>query len=1136
MSRFLACGDLHLDKGGRYGRVPGERLAEQEACWARALELGREHEVDAVLFCGDAFDKRHPSTDALLAFERPLVEYGGLPAPVIAIPGNHDRSGVSDYCALDVFAEAGLLTLHSRPGVTRIGDVAIACLPWAPVSRIAAAENGGDRDDVNAVAAELLLETARGLRSQIEGPAILLTHFSISGAVTPDGADVGLFREPVLDLDALDAIGFDCIVASHIHKPQILYGNEHSERWAFFTGSPMPLDFGEAKCDHGVWLLDDAMRPTFLPIASRPFVTLDWEYEVAETLLDLDPWKGCGRPFEEGAFVKLRYSCTAEDARHLDTGALRTALLDFGAHNAWIEQTIERELRARVSGLDETVSDVQALELFLDAVNVGEEKRPPLRALHADYLGKLDSTARGRAGAGDFDPIRLRATSYRDYADLDLLLPEGSAAIVGENGAGKSSLLEAIELALFAGRGELAQWLTVGGSSTELMLELTFRQGDAIYRVRRSYSDRGGGKTTLDLEREHAIDSLATADAPLAWEPLTLGTVKETDARLLEILGFGRNTFRAGAFCQQDEAGAFCQAVPSKRKETFSDMLGLDRFKQLLAAVRVTLAEDRQEITRIDGRLEGVTREELAEGRSALAKVVDQHAATIVLANTALTSWEGELEKAAEAVQAARDNHAARTATNARRDAALAALASLAKIRDDATEAGRQAQDVRDELATLPTPTQTAELEQREHDLLAAIDVHTAAERAYQDALTLHKTRTAEKTSLEGHAVAADLRMRELDAKVAHIEKGELDACPTCRQKLGVEARQATVGALRAEAQLLADEALALFERACAVELPEIPAAPEPPLIGDVLGVVQQQIRQARDADVQRSRLEERLAGLQRTLDLAATPEHAAALADAQAALQAVEAELAALPAAAEITSLEAAAVSVRGRVQAERERLQNAEREKAVATERLAQLTARMEQLERDLADRDKHLAQVDLLTVLERAYGADGIPALITESSAIPQLEAHANRILAALGGKTAGCRIELRTGRAKQDGGIKDTLDVIVVTEGGDRTYETFSGGERTRLNLSLRIGIALVLNSRLFALDEPVALDDDGKAALLEVLRDLERSGVFQRIYLVSHEPALREAFDQVIEVVKDESGRSRVEGQLEAVAA
>jgi hypothetical protein len=52
--------------------------------------------------------------------------------------------------------------------------------------------------------------------------------------------------------------------------------------------------------------------------------------------------------------------------------------------------------------------------------------------------------------------------------------------------------------------------------------------------------------------------------------------------------------------------------------------------------------------------------------------------------------------------------------------------------------------------------------------------------------------------------------------------------------------------------------------------------------------------------------------------------------------------------------------------------------------------------------------------LKLAEKAYGRDGIPALIVENAAIPQLELEANRILGELGGATAGCRVELRTQR--------------------------------------------------------------------------------------------------------------------------
>lgn len=405
MSRFLCVGDLHLDKGGRYGRAPGERLAEQETVWAWALELAREHSVDAVLFAGDAFEKRHPSTDAMLAFERPLLEHRAADGPpVIAIPGNHDRSGVSEWCALDVFGEAGLIDLYSRPTVPSVAisvddDCAIACLPWAPVSRIVAAHDGAlDRDDVNAVAAELLVETARDLRQQIpaDWPCVLLTHFSISGAVTPDGVDVGLFREPVLDLADLEELGFDAVIAGHIHRPQLLTSPAMAEIGpVFYTGSPMPLDFGEAKCDHGVYLLDinEQIRPRpihvdFLPIEGRRFLTM--AADITDRVGDGLPWLW---PDDlqaiEGSFVKARITLTAEQARNLDTGRVRDGLFEAGAHNVWVELNVQRELRARVDGIDETVSDIDALELWLATQSVNGDQAPALRELHTDYCQEV---------------------------------------------------------------------------------------------------------------------------------------------------------------------------------------------------------------------------------------------------------------------------------------------------------------------------------------------------------------------------------------------------------------------------------------------------------------------------------------------------------------------------------------------------------------------------------------------------------------------------------------------------------------------------------------------------------------------------------------------------------------------------
>lgn len=400
--RALCTGDLHLGVGGSYCPTPGQRLAEQEALWTQIVQTAAEREVDAILFAGDAFEGI-PMPEHYAAFLRPLRS---APCPVIAISGNgrHDAAArdMNAVEVLDIIA-SDRIRVRTRSAVTEVAGVAIACLPWAPVKRIVAAHGGGDRDDIHALAAELLLEVARGLRAEIpaDQPAILLTHFSITGASLPGGMSSDDLREPVLSLGDLEAIGFDAIVAGHLHPPQLLATNaDEPEMPIFYVGSPMPLSFGE-DYDHGVWILTSAeigmsgvlsWQPEFVPLESRRFLTIDVDLarDFADDLVQQALLSTATSPdLEPGAFVKIRYRATTEQARRVDHTALRQTLLDAGAFNVWIVPEIEHELRARVQGLDETVSDVHVLEQWMESQSVNGTQAPALRSLHGDYLAEV---------------------------------------------------------------------------------------------------------------------------------------------------------------------------------------------------------------------------------------------------------------------------------------------------------------------------------------------------------------------------------------------------------------------------------------------------------------------------------------------------------------------------------------------------------------------------------------------------------------------------------------------------------------------------------------------------------------------------------------------------------------------------
>jgi hypothetical protein len=102
----------------------------------------------------------------------------------------------------------------------------------------------------------------------------------------------------------------------------------------------MPVDFSEASVEHGCLLLDD-VASMFVPIESRPFVTLDYDLRTADDWLSLFY---CDLTLEgrvTDAVVKVRYTATEEHARRVDHSELSKALYDAGAHKVYaIQPTI----------------------------------------------------------------------------------------------------------------------------------------------------------------------------------------------------------------------------------------------------------------------------------------------------------------------------------------------------------------------------------------------------------------------------------------------------------------------------------------------------------------------------------------------------------------------------------------------------------------------------------------------------------------------------------------------------------------------------------------------------------------------------------------------------------------------------
>ena len=167
-------------------------------------------------------------------------------------------------------------------------------------------------------------------------------------------------------------------------------------------------------------------------------------------------------------------------------------------------------------------------------------------------------------------PIRLQIQgflSYHEKVDLDFS-DFDLACISGSNGAGKSSLLDAITWVLF-GEARRKDDTIINHQSTGAEVILDFSYEDSIYRVQRS--KKKDETTKLEF-------FVRTDDG--AWKPLTEATLRATEERIRQSLRLDYETFTNASFFLQGKADQFAQQRPGDRKRILSSILGLETWEK----------------------------------------------------------------------------------------------------------------------------------------------------------------------------------------------------------------------------------------------------------------------------------------------------------------------------------------------------------------------------------------------------------------------------------------------------------------------------------------------------------------------------------------------------------------------------
>ena len=441
---------------------------------------------------------------------------------------------------------------------------------------------------------------------------------------------------------------------------------------------------------------------------------------------------------------------------------------------------------------------------------------------------------------------------YRAGVDLDLRGVR-IACLSGDNGAGKSALLDCITWALWGKARVNSDRDLIALNATEMEVTFGFDLNNQEFRVTRRRTRGGAGPLSLDIQ---------TLDGD-RWRTISGTTARETQRAIDKLLKMDYDTFINSAFILQGRADEFTTKTPALRKQTLAEILNLsdyDRYEEL-ARLRLRdrerlLREIDADIARIDGRLGELParREEVAllsqeliligdrvdeasERYSVMkqrlhlleiaAKQRDQIKSEIKALNDELATLETERSRSAGRI-------AGHQAVLARREQIESRHRELGELRREQEQIGvvlarrqsllherrvieveiqrtthaveSQIQSLRDGMEKeAQTAAGRAPLAEERAAVRAEI---AAAETASRDLETLRKARSVLENR-RGELNAANERLRadmdDLKGRMMQIEEATA-VCPVCRRELGPEERTRISREYQTEGKALGDK------------------------------------------------------------------------------------------------------------------------------------------------------------------------------------------------------------------------------------------------------------------------------------------------------------------------------------------
>ncbi len=712
-------------------------------------------------------------------------------------------------------------------------------------------------------------------------------------------------------------------------------------------------------------------------------------------------------------------------------------------------------------------------------------------------------------------PVKLKLSNFTSYGEN---VPELNfskfhlAAISGQNGAGKSSLLDAITWCVWG-------WSRAGDSADNLV-----KLGQNDMSVEFSF-DLDGHEFTVKRRRSLKHDGTTALEFWGGSHNLTEGTIKATQQKIIDTLHLTFETFTNSSFLRQGHADEFTTKGPTDRKRILADILGLAHYDLLEEKAKEKVKEADNRLKLLEYQLMEIDAELSQKDESKTKKVAAEKKISEV--ETQIATLEKELKSLT-------DQRATLVATNEQQSKLKQTLSGLQQELDEILSQGKtRAENIKNlerEIVDLPNINEKLKerpiLEKQRDGYTTLSQKKSELENRLTTVNSALALKNQEKQNL-------DNKLKELTSHTEALEKDSAK-CPTCGQEINKEQKTAVIKDLSLKSIELETEKNRIVTADEEKEILKLQA--EMKLIQLDDHKYQETVRKINElSNLQEKR--EKLIAAQATMESEkrSVQELRGLFANKKSQIEKLEEEVRKLPNL--ISNLSTLEIQV-SQKETNLNSLRDEEKEARNLLGQATELISRAEQMEKlskqKLEEKSQFQKEKESFEELALAFGKRGIQAMIIET-AIPEIEDEANSLLekltegrmkvAFVTQKETKTKVETSAGKIHA---IVETLDIIISDEMGERPYEMYSGGEAFRVNFAIRLALSKLLTRRAGAklqfliIDEGFGTQDaEGRTRIVEVLDTIKND--FEKILVITHLEELKDEFPTRIEVSKNSGG-------------